>query len=81
MLQDVEYDLLVTDLEMPRLDGYQLIELVRANTTTKLMPVLVISSRSTEAHRGRATTLGASGFLAKPIQRPDLVEAVGGLLR
>jgi chemosensory pili system protein ChpA (sensor histidine kinase/response regulator) len=81
MLKDVEYDLMVTDLEMPRLDGYQLLERVRDNPTTKHMPVLIISSRATEAHRARATALGASGFLAKPLARPALVESVGGLLR
>lgn len=81
MLKDVEYDLLVTDLEMPRLGGFELLEKVRTGHATKLMPVLVISSRSAEAHRQRAAQLGANAFLAKPVQKPALMEQVGALLR
>ncbi len=81
MLKDVEYDLLVTDLEMPRLGGFELLEKVRAGHATKLMPVLVISSRSAEVHRTRAAQLGANAFMAKPLQKPALMEQVGSLLR
>jgi chemosensory pili system protein ChpA (sensor histidine kinase/response regulator) len=81
MLKDVEYDLLVTDLEMPRLGGFELLEKVRTGHATKLMPVLVISSRSAEVHRQRAAQMGANAFMAKPVQKPQLMEQVGALLR
>jgi chemosensory pili system protein ChpA (sensor histidine kinase/response regulator) len=81
MLKDVEYDLLVTDLEMPRLGGFELLEKVRTGHATKLMPVLVISSRSAEVHRLRAAQMGANAFMAKPVQKPQLMEQVVALLR
>jgi chemosensory pili system protein ChpA (sensor histidine kinase/response regulator) len=81
MLQDVDYDLLVTDLEMPRLGGFELIDKARHDQRFGALPILVISSKSAEPQRHKAAQLGASGFQPKPVSRPALLEQVASLLR
>lgn len=81
MLQDVRYDLLVTDLEMPRVGGAELIEKVRRAASMSELPVLVISSRTHDVHRQRADQAGANSFLAKPVTKRAIVERVAELLR
>src|SRR5262249_37857393 len=80
-LQDGAYDLLLTDLEMPRLAGYELIAKVRRDAELRPLPVLVISSRGAEPNRLRAEAAGAQGFVAKPINRRVIVDRVAEALR
>jgi chemosensory pili system protein ChpA (sensor histidine kinase/response regulator) len=80
-LQDGAYDLLLTDLEMPRLAGYELIAKVRRDAELRSLPVLVISSRSAAPQRARAEAAGAQGFIAKPINRRVIVDRVADALR
>ena len=65
-LCSVTYDALITDIEMPELDGFGLLERIRAGSLAEL-PALVISSRSSDENRLRATELGVIDFLAKPV--------------
>jgi chemosensory pili system protein ChpA (sensor histidine kinase/response regulator) len=81
MLQDVDYDLLVTDLEMPRVGGFELIEKIRRDERWRALPVMVISSRSGEPQRQRASQAGANAFQPKPVSRPALLDQIALLLR
>jgi chemosensory pili system protein ChpA (sensor histidine kinase/response regulator) len=76
MLQDRPFDLLVTDLEMPRLDGHELISRVRRSADLRGLPVLVVSSRTAESTRTRVLAGGADGFVPKPLRKRTLLDAV-----
>lgn len=72
LIRHRKFDLVITDLEMPRLNGYELIATIRRNPETSDLPVVVLSSRASEKHREHATRVGASGYLTKPLSREDL---------
>jgi chemosensory pili system protein ChpA (sensor histidine kinase/response regulator) len=72
--------LLVTDLEMPRMNGYELMAHLRQDPVTRRIPVLVVTSRAGAKHRDRALKEGALGFLTKPVQEDQLVAAVEKLI-
>ncbi|HTM20309.1 MAG TPA: response regulator [Kofleriaceae bacterium] len=74
MARELRYDAVLTDLEMPRLDGFGLIEKLRAHPPTESVPVVIISSRTSAANRKRARELGVDSFLAKPITRRKLTD-------
>jgi CheY-like chemotaxis protein len=80
LLQDERFDLLITDVEMPRLDGCELTSRVRHHPDLGRMAVLVMSARTGEATRHRALAAGADGFLAKPLRRRPLLDAVSAAL-
>jgi chemosensory pili system protein ChpA (sensor histidine kinase/response regulator) len=73
-------DLIITDLEMPRTNGYELMMHLRQNPETRNIPVMVVTSRAGAKHRERAIKEGASGFLTKPVQDEQLIAAVGELI-
>ncbi len=66
------YDLILTDLEMPRLNGYEFIAEIRSNPQWLRVPVIVISSRTTDKHVARAMNLGATSFLFKPFTESQI---------
>ena len=72
--------LVITDLEMPRMNGYELMAHLRQNPGTRRIPVLVVTSRAGAKHRDRAIKEGASGFLTKPVQEDQLIATVANLL-
>lgn len=74
------YDLLCTDVNMPRMDGLKLVALVRAAGPHRAVPILVITTESAEGDRRRAMDLGASAYLVKPVQAHQVAEAVRPLL-
>lgn len=67
-------DVVLLDIEMPRMDGFEVIETMRANPDLKDIPVIMITSRSLEKHRFRAMQLGASAYLTKPYREDQLLE-------
>jgi two-component system, chemotaxis family, chemotaxis protein CheY len=79
-LQGLPADLVVTDINMPVMDGLKLIGLIRAALSHRRTPIVVISSESTVEDRRRAVHLGASEYLLKPVQSEQVVEAVRRLL-
>ncbi len=81
MLHEVPYDVVLTDLEMPNLDGFSLIERMRSGDALRATPVIIISSRSGGQNRARAETLGVRTFIGKPITRRKLVAALGQVRR
>jgi CheY-like chemotaxis protein len=70
------YDLVVTDLEMPELGGFDFIARLRGDDRLKATPVVVITSRASPEHRRRARELGVRALVAKPITRRKLLEAL-----
>lgn len=73
-------DLMLLDIEMPRMDGYQLLEHVRSDARLRHVPVVMITSRAGQKHRKKARSAGANAYLTKPYQEAELVEQVGELL-
>ncbi|HXW62167.1 MAG TPA: response regulator [Candidatus Acidoferrales bacterium] len=72
--------LVITDLEMPRMNGYELIAHLRQDPATRRIPVLVVTSRAGARHRDRAMKEGAMGFLTKPVQEDQLIATVESLI-
>ncbi len=72
--------LVITDLEMPRMTGYELMVQLRQSPTTRRIPVMVVTSRAGAKHRDRAMKEGASAFLTKPVQEDQLIAAVEQLM-
>ena len=72
--------LVITDLEMPRMTGYELMAQLRQSPTTKRIPVMVVTSRAGAKHRDRALKEGATAFLTKPVQEDQLLSAVEQLI-
>ncbi len=73
-------DAILLDIEMPRMDGYELAGHVRNDPRLKHVPMMMITSRSGEKHRQRARELGVNDYLAKPYQEAELVQHVFDLL-
>jgi chemosensory pili system protein ChpA (sensor histidine kinase/response regulator) len=74
-------DLLLLDIEMPRMDGYELAEHVRADPRLRHIPIVMITSRAGQKHRKKARDAGANAYLTKPYQEADLLERVGEMLK
>ena len=72
--------LVITDLEMPRMTGYELMVQLRQSPTTRRIPVMVVTSRAGAKHRDRAMKEGAAAFLTKPVQEDQLIAAVEQLM-
>jgi chemosensory pili system protein ChpA (sensor histidine kinase/response regulator) len=72
--------LVITDLEMPRMTGYELMAQLRQSPATRRIPVMVVTSRAGAKHRDRAMKEGAAAFLTKPVQEDQLIAAVEQLM-
>src|SRR5262249_12096949 len=73
-------DLIITDLEMPRTNGYELMSHLRQADETRNIPVMVVTSRAGAKHRERALREGARAFLTKPVQEEQFIAAVSDLI-
>jgi chemosensory pili system protein ChpA (sensor histidine kinase/response regulator) len=73
-------DLVVTDLEMPRTNGYELLAHLRQDEKTRRIPVMVVTSRAGAKHRERAMKEGAVAFMTKPVQEEPFIAAVTRLI-
>jgi chemosensory pili system protein ChpA (sensor histidine kinase/response regulator) len=80
IIAEVGCHLVITDLEMPRMNGYELLAHLRQDPMTSRIPVLVVTSRAGAKHRDRAMKEGASGFLTKPVQEDQLISTVESLV-
>lgn len=71
-----DVDVIVTDINMPRLDGFGLIERLRDDTRHRDRPILVLTTESSEEKRARARAAGATGWIVKPFDADKLANAV-----
>ncbi len=74
-------DVVLTDVEMPRMDGFELLSSIRAQATPTHLPVAVLTSRAADKHRRKALDLGASAYVVKPYQDENLLEVLRHLVR
>ena len=79
-LQDRLPELMLVDIEMPRMDGFDLTRNVRGDERTKEIPIIMITSRSADKHRNYALQLGVNAYFGKPFQEDILLGAIAGLL-
>ena len=79
-LEDVRPDIMLLDIEMPRMDGFEVASLVRHNPNLEDLPIIMITSRTGEKHRERAFQIGVNAYMGKPFQEEQLLETIGELL-
>jgi chemosensory pili system protein ChpA (sensor histidine kinase/response regulator) len=80
MMKDNVPDVILLDIEMPRMDGYEVAAQVRNDPRLRDIPIIMITSRVGEKHRARAIELGVDDYLGKPYQEAQLLEAIEPLL-
>ena len=80
LLEERVPDLMLLDIEMPRMDGYELATKMRQSARFKSVPIVMITSRSGDKHRQRALEIGVQRYLGKPYQELDLLRNVYDLL-
>jgi chemosensory pili system protein ChpA (sensor histidine kinase/response regulator) len=73
-------DLILLDIEMPRMDGYQVAEHVRGDARLRNVPIIMITSRAGKKHRDRGKQAGANAYLSKPYKEAELIEEIRQLL-
>lgn len=75
-----KFDLILTDINMPIMDGLKLVSLIRNDPQYKAVPVVVITTEGAQEDRDRALALGANEYITKPIQTAKIIEVVRRLL-
>ncbi len=80
VLQENQPDIILLDIEMPRMDGYEVAAHVRADERLKEIPIIMITSRVGDKHRARAIEIGVDDYLGKPYQEAQLLEAIEPLV-
>jgi|TARA_R110002126_G_scaffold109109_3_gene246025 two-component system chemotaxis response regulator CheY len=76
VLEESNPDVIVTDINMPRLDGFGFIEGVRRNERYRSVPILVLTTESDDEKKNRARQAGATGWIVKPFDPTKLVSAI-----
>ena len=79
-LKEQRFDLVITDLNMPVMDGLKLIKRIRSEETTRELPIIVITTEGGLEDRKVAINLGANSYITKPIRAPQVVDTVKALL-
>ena len=74
------YDLVITDINMPDINGLELIQFIRTNEHHRTTPILLISTQSSQRDRARGLSLGADGYVTKPFTAEDLLRAAKTLI-
>lgn len=80
LIHDQKPDLMLVDVEMPRMDGFELLGILRSTEKFKDLPVFLITSRTGAKHRERGLSLGAQRYFGKPYREDELVEAMNEYL-
>ena len=80
LLQETTPDAILTDIEMPRMDGFGLARNIRDDVRTANTPLIMISSRTADKHQNLAKEIGVDAFFGKPVQDDELINKVNELL-
>ena len=79
-LENVRPDLMLLDIEMPRMDGFEVTNLVRHHEIHRELPIIMITSRTGEKHRERAFSLGVTHYMGKPFQEAELLSNIESII-
>ncbi len=79
-LEELVPDVMVIDIEMPRMDGFDLTRHIRSRATLKHLPIVMVTSRTADKHRTVAMKIGVNAFLGKPYRDEELLSTVAGYL-
>ena len=77
---DVVPNVMLVDIEMPRMDGFELTQNIRSDARLKHVPIIMITSRTAEKHRTYASELGVNHYLGKPFQEEELLQLIAGFV-
>jgi len=77
-LDDVDPDMMLLDIEMPRMNGFELAESLRMSERFKNLPIVMITSRTADKHREHALSIGVNHYMGKPFKETLLLEVLGG---
>lgn len=80
-LSQQKFDILVTDINMPMMDGLKLVSMVRRDEVHKDIPIVIITTEGAHEDRQRALSLGANAYITKPIQAPQVISKIKDLLQ
>lgn len=72
-------DLIILDIEMPNMNGFEVLQALQSQTEYRDIPVLMLTSRSADKYKEKAAGLGASGFVTKPFKNAELISLISGL--
>ena len=75
-----DWDLIITDINMPDINGLELVSFVKSNETYREVPLIIVSSEGSERDRTKGLELGANAYIVKPFEPQDLLELVEDLL-
>ena len=79
-LANGKFDLVITDINMPIMDGLKLVKRIRSDDVHKDVPIIIITTEGSTEDRQRALALGANAYITKPIQAPQVIAKVKELL-
>jgi len=79
-LANGKFDLVITDINMPIMDGLKLVKRIRSDEVHKDVPIIIITTEGSTEDRQRALALGANAYITKPIQAPQVIAKVKELL-
>jgi len=79
-LQEIKPDVMLLDIEMPRMDGYEVATHIRNDERLKDLPIIMITSRSGSKHKDKAMAIGVNKYLGKPYQEDDLIQNIHELI-
>jgi two-component system chemotaxis response regulator CheY len=80
-LSSDKFDLVMTDINMPVMDGLKLVSLIRNDATHKSIPIVVITTEGAQEDKDRALALGANAFVTKPVQSASILKLAQELLK
>lgn len=76
VLEDLDPDVIITDINMPRMDGFGFIDAVRGQNEHRATPILVLTTESGDELKARARAAGATGWIVKPFDPTKLIKAL-----
>jgi len=79
-LSTQKFDIILTDINMPIMDGLKLVSMVRNDPVHKTIPIIIITTEGADEDRKRGLALGANAYIAKPIQTADLLSVVNEII-
>jgi len=79
-LSTQKFDIILTDINMPIMDGLKLVSMVRNDPVHKAIPIVIITTEGADEDRKRGLALGANAYIAKPIQTADLLSVVNKII-